>query len=270
MEIANLSDGSGYCRSKIKKRDNYMKAVFLGTNGWFDSETGSTLCTLLQSADYDIVFDAGNGFFRLDKYIDGTKPVYLFLSHFHMDHIIGLHGLSKINCSSGLYIAGQAGTRAVIDQLVRRPFTVPFRELKYKAEVLEFPLDISRIPFKVEFLPLVHSDPCLGYRINLDGRIVASCIDTGYCENAVELGRNSDLLIAECSFLPGHEDNDWPHLNPETAARIAMESGTKRLALTHFDASRYLTAEKRKESEYVVQKIFSCSFAAADLMEIEI
>lgn len=247
-----------------------MNAIFLGTNGWFETETGNTLCTLIKTDNYNIVFDAGSGFFKIDRYLDAAKPVYLFLSHFHMDHISGLHGLSKIKCPEGLYIIGQKGTRDVIRHLVDKPFTVPLSELKYRTEILELPAEIEKIPFEIDFLPLLHSDPCLGYRITADGLTVAFCTDTGYCENAVRLGRNSDLLITECAFLPGEENEEWPHLNPETAARIAVEAEAKKLVLTHFDASRYLTSGMRKIAEETAQCVFLNSAAASDLMDIEI
>ena len=72
-----------------------MKIIFLGTNGWYDSATGNTVCTLIQTRKYDIVLDAGYGLAKLDKYCDGTKPVFILLSHFHLDHIAGLHTLVK-------------------------------------------------------------------------------------------------------------------------------------------------------------------------------
>lgn len=247
-----------------------MKIIFLGTNGWFETETGNTLCVLIRSRGYDIVLDAGSGFFRLDSYIDGTKPVYLLLSHFHMDHITGLHGLSKINCGRGLAIIGQTGTREVINMLVNRPFTVPLDRLQYKTEILELPSDHARVPFGLEFLPMTHSDPCLGYRVTADGKSVAFCTDTGYCENAVSLGRNSDLLITECAFRPGESNDAWPHLNPETAARIALEAGASKLVLAHFDAARYHTRADREIAENKARKIFPGTIAAHDLMELEI
>jgi len=43
--------------NKVKK----MKIHFLGTNGWFDSETGGTPCTLIDSEEAYIVLDAGSG-----------------------------------------------------------------------------------------------------------------------------------------------------------------------------------------------------------------
>jgi len=248
----------------------WMKLIFAGTNGWFDTVTGNTLCVLLKTGDYDIIFDAGSGFFRLDRFIDGTKPVYLFLSHFHMDHITGLHGLSRINCACGLTIAGQEGTTGTMNTIVNRPFTKPLGDLRYRTEVLELPRDLGLIPFSVETLPLKHSDPCLGYRIGIDGRIVAFCTDTGYCENAVRLSRGADILVSECSLLPGEESDVWPHLNPELAARIALEAGVKKLVLAHFNAARYTSPEQRKNAETVARSVFHDTFAAFDLMEIEL
>jgi ribonuclease BN (tRNA processing enzyme) len=32
-----------------------MKIVFLGTNGWYDTSTGNTICTLLKTAVGDIL-----------------------------------------------------------------------------------------------------------------------------------------------------------------------------------------------------------------------
>lgn len=247
-----------------------MRIIFLGTNGWFETATGNTLCVLIKTSQCDIVLDAGSGFFRLDKYIDGTKPVYLLLSHFHMDHISGLHGLSKISCGKGLTIIGQEGTRKVINTLVSRPFTVPLDRLGYNTEIIELPAEQRQIPFDLQYLPMLHSDPCLGYRITADGRTIAFCTDTGYCENAVKLAKEADLLITECAFKPGESNPEWPHLNPETAAKIAVESGAKRLALAHFDAARYLTMDERTEAEKVAREVFPASFAASDLMELEI
>ena len=63
-----------------------MKIHFLGTNGWHTTETGDTLCTLIETENEYIVLDAGNAIRKLDKFED--KPVFLFLSHFHIDHFL--------------------------------------------------------------------------------------------------------------------------------------------------------------------------------------
>jgi len=114
-----------------------MEIIFLGTNGWYDSDTGNTICTLINSEKYHIILDAGNGISKADQYIDDDLPVYLFLSHFHLDHIEGLHILNKFHFSQGLKIFGQKGTREVLNTIVNDPFTVPLEKLPYPVEVGE-------------------------------------------------------------------------------------------------------------------------------------
>jgi ribonuclease BN (tRNA processing enzyme) len=249
-----------------------MKAIFLGTNGWYDTETGNTICTLVSSRDYDIILDAGNGFHKVDRHISGNsrKPVYLFISHFHLDHIIGLHILNKFKFPQGLTICGPAGTREILGTFVNSPFTVSFSQLPFAVNICELPEEHGKVPFSVEARELLHSTLTLGYRIETEGKIITYCPDTGYCENAVTLSKRADLLIAECAYKNGQFSESWPHLNPETAAAIAGEAEAKRLALVHFDAETYKTIADRKEAERAAQKIFKNTFVATDDMAIEV
>lgn len=247
-----------------------MKVTFLGTNGWYDTETGNTICTLIQAEHFDILLDAGNGIRRVEGLVDGRKPVYLFLSHFHVDHIEGLHILTKFRFPEGLTLCGPAGSHAVLGTFINVPFTVPLAELPYPARLIEMPEESATLPFPVTALPLRHASLTLGYRIEIDGRTIAYCPDTGYCENAVTLARSADLLITECAYKQGQANESWPHLNPETAARIACESGTKRLVLTHFDAGIYQSLPERRESEAVATRIFPATTAGMDGLQIDL
>ncbi len=247
-----------------------IKTVFMGTSGWFDSASGNTISILVETDDYLVILDAGSGLHKLDRYTDGEKPVYLFLSHFHLDHISGLHFLNKFDLKAGLVIFGQEGTREVLGRFMTQPFTIPPHELRYKAAIAEVPHEIDLLPFKASVLPLLHSSPTLGMRLEIGKRIISYCPDTGYCENAVKLSENADLLIAECAYKPGQINENWPHLNPESAARIATESGAGRLVLVHFDAFNYPDPESRREAEQVARKIFPETSASHDDMIITI
>jgi len=248
----------------------YMKVTFLGTNGWYDTVTGNTCSVLVQSEKFDIIFDAGNGIAKADRYITQEKPVYLFLSHFHLDHIAGLHTLVKFKFRKGLTICGQPGTKEVLDSFVREPFTVPFAKLPYQVNFLELSEGEHPVPFQTECRWLVHPVPCFGYRLVIDNKTITYCTDTGFCRNAIILARNADLLITECGLLPGEQSPEWPHLNPENAIRIAQESDAKRLALMHFGAEVYKTQHDRA----MVKKQFEPSFpglvVASDDLCIEI
>lgn len=249
-----------------------MKVIFLGTNGWYDTRTGNTICVLLRAADYEIVLDAGSGFYKLDRYIlaQGSKPVYLFLSHFHLDHVIGLHTMDKFKFARGLTICGIPGTRSVLKPLLNAPFTAPLSKVPYPVTFCELPADRKRIPFPIKTRLLKHSTVTQGYRLVIDGKTVSYVPDTGYCRNATLLSKGADLLIAECAFKSGQASRAWPHLNPETAARIAKEARVKKLLLVHFDARLYLSQAERKIAEKAARKIFKNTLAAKDGLQIEI
>jgi ribonuclease BN (tRNA processing enzyme) len=247
-----------------------MKVTFLGTNGWYDTPTGNTCSILIQAKEYDIFLDAGNGLAKADRYITQDKPACLFISHFHIDHIAGLHTLVKFRFSRGLTIYGQAGTTSVLNTIVAEPFTVPFAEIPFPVSIEELEPGRHAVPFTVESLPLVHPVPCFGYRLSLDGKVITYCTDTGYCDNAVLLGRDSDLLITECGLKPGEESPGWPHLNPESAIRIAREAHAKRLALTHFGAEVYRTLDDRTAIQEQFRTEWPGLIVATDDLTIEI
>jgi len=233
-----------------------MQVTFLGTNGWYDTLTGNTCSALVQSAAYDIILDAGNGIAKADQYISQEKPVILFISHLHLDHIAGLHTLVKFRFKKGLTIVGQPGITEALHRIVCEPYTVPFADLPYEVTITELNEGRHALPFAVECLPLVHPAPCFGYRLELDGKVITYCTDTGVCDNAITLARDADLLITECGLKPGKSSPDWPHLNPEDAIHIAQKSHARRLALMHFGAEVYKTLDERRE----LQKKFLASF----------
>ena len=245
------------------------QVVFLGTNGWYDTAaTGNAVCALVRTRRWDIVLDAGNGLYKLDRYVEGKKPVFLLLSHFHIDHIAGLHVLAKFRLAAGLTICGGKGARRHLGRFVNRPFSVPLDKLPYPVKVLELPADRASLPFRADSLPLVHADPVLGYRLELDGKVLSYITDTGPCPNALALARGADLLITECANLPGEFNPRWPHFSPETSAKLAVDSGAKSLVMTHFSAARYPANVKRALALRHARKLFPAAKAAVDGMKV--
>ncbi len=249
-----------------------MKITLLGTNGWFDTPTGSTPCVLLQTEQFDIIFDAGYGFSKVDQRVDGSKPVYLFISHFHLDHLIGLHTLPKSNFKRGLFIFSLPGATQALDELLAPPYSIPLSNHRFPVSVHELS-NGSRpdLPFRLTALPLVHSGPCLGYRLRIEGKVITYCTDTGYCKNAITLARNADLFMTECSLAPGEEAHPgWPHLGPADAAQIALDAQARRLVLIHFDPTQYPTLSARDGAEREARRIFAESYAGKDGMEFDL
>jgi len=244
-----------------------MKIVFLGTNGWYSTTTGLTPCVFIDSKDFYLILDAGEGVHKLDRYITNEeKPIYMFLSHFHLEHIHGLHILSKFSFKQGMKIFGKGGTKKMTETIMKQPFTMPINELPFKVEVEEFAEGVYEKPLKFSCRLLPHPDPSMGYRFEIEGKIVAYCTDTGVNENLLELAKDADVLIAECAHLPKQISDSWPHLNPEEAAKAAKEANVKKLILMHFAANNYESIEDRKRAEEIAKTVFKNTVAALDDM----
>lgn len=246
-----------------------MEVVFLGTNGWYSTDLGNTQCVLVDSKESFIILDAGDGLFKLDRYIETEKPINLFLSHLHLDHIIGLHTISKFKFTQPINIYGYKGTKDGL-KIIRHPYSVPFIDLPLKIKIHELEEGKHHRPFPFTCRLLSHSDPCLGYSLELEDKIITYCVDTGICENLYKLAENADLLMAECSFKSGQDEWRWHHLKPEDAAKVAKQAGVKKLALTHFDASAFKTVQDRRDAEAVAKRIFHETTAAFDGLELKI
>jgi len=246
-----------------------MKITFLGTNGWYDTETGNTTCILIETRKEFIILDAGNGIYKIDRHIQKKKPIYLFLSHLHLDHIIGLHTLVRFNFSQGISLYCPRGTRKHLTRIINRPYTVPFGRLKTKVKLHE--LNTAKLPSPVtEIRKLKHPVTCYGFKFILEDKIVSYCPDTGLCDDLYRLARGADIFITECSAKPGEKDKKWPHLDAKQAARVAKASGISKLVLVHFNPHLYPTLDERKKAVIQAKKIFRNTFAAIDNMEIEI
>ncbi len=246
-----------------------MKVTFLGTNGWYSTGLGNTSCTLIESEKHYVVFDAGDGIHNLDRHIKMEKPIYLFLSHLHFDHIIGFHLFNKFKFKQTVRVYGLKGTRDGL-QIMRHPYTVPFGDLPFPVEIHELEEGSYDLPLPFTCRLLIHADPCLGYRLKVDNRVIAYCTDTGVCDGLRDLARDVDLLVVECSLKPGQKSAEWAHLNPIEAATVAKEAGAKQLVLTHFEANNYRDLKDRREAETAAKRIFSKTIAAYDGFEVQL
>lgn len=251
-----------------------MKIVFLGTNGWYSTSTGDTPCILIDSKDHYVVFDAGNGIYKLDQYIKEDKPISMFISHFHLDHVSGLHTLNKFNFKQGIDVYVGKDRAQDFETLVNPPFTIGYKPkpenvytLKTEIRLYELSEETQHIPFKAIAIQQHHAYGGHGFRIELEGKTIAYTGDSGFTDASQTLSKDVDLLICECANKKTMQPDNWGHFDPIQAATLAKQAHVKQLILNHFGAHLYTSLDDRKWAEKEAQKIFPRTLATTDGME---
>lgn len=219
-----------------------MKIIILGSGSGVPSLTRGAPGLAIKIDKQVLLFDSGSGTLNrlLRAKIDYRKLDYIFYSHFHPDHVAELVPLlfaCKYHSeprTKPLKIIGPKGLKDLYYGLLN-VYGEWIRPEKYTVKLIEPRNRKYRGKgWTVKTKPMVHSKSSLGYRLEEteSGRTVVYSGDTDYCKAIIELSRNADILILECSFPEKYKV--WGHLTPQLAGKVAKESGCKRLVLTHF------------------------------------
>lgn len=99
------------------------------------------------------------------------------------------------------------------------------------------------------------------------GQSFAFIMDTRICGAAVDLARNADMVVAECTYLSERRElaARYGHLTAADAATIAQKANARLLVLTHYSQRYPDTGPLLEEA----QAIFPNTVAAADLATIK-
>lgn len=216
---------------------------------------GNTSCVEVRCGDNRLVFDAGSGLRVLGLALaDEPEPtdVDLFLSHCHIDHLIGLPFFvpafikgNRLRIWAGnLKAAG--GVQETVRKLMSYPlFPIEIEAAQGKIEFNDFEPGAVLTPrpgIKVMTTPLNHPGGATGYRVEYGGRAMAYITDTelnaGEVDPALlELARDASLVIIDTTYtddeLPEHVG--WGHSSWQQAVRLANEAGVGKLFLFHHD-----------------------------------
>lgn len=253
-----------------------MKIIFLGTNGWYSSQTGDTASILIDAKDQYIVLDAGNGIYKLDQFITLDKPIALFISHFHIDHISGLHVLNKFNFKLGIDVYVGKKRKRDFETIVNPPFTVGYKPKPENIVNLKTPIRLTEIDklqqsqFKATAVKQHHAYVDHGFILEIENKKIAYTGDCGFTDSANQLAKDADLLICECSNKQTTTPDIWGHLDPVKAATLAKKAQVKQLILTHFGAHLYTSLNDRLWAQNEAKKIFPQTIAATDGFAFEL
>lgn len=240
---------------------------------------GNTSCVEVETAGRRLIFDAGTGIIPLGKLIgadgDARVPSFIFLSHTHIDHVVGLCFFEPLlNPKNRSFIFGP-GTSSNplahrLGQLTHGSlFPVSLKEFKGKkkiyslrgGEVIRFPSG-SREPIvrravvvpadtPSDLIITTHKSPghprdgVMLYRVSYGGKVLVYATDVeqiaGSYPDIIDFASGADLLIHDAQYF--HDEyhskhkskKGWGHSTIEMAAEVARKAKVKRLVLFHHD-----------------------------------
>lgn len=214
-----------------------MKIILLGTNGYHPNNRRHTSCIMLP--EVGVVLDAGTGMFRVREHLQ-TSRIDIFVTHAHLDHVVGLTYIFDLLHESKLkhaVVHGAADKLAAIENHLFAELLFPVKP-PLEMEPLAGSFDLPEQGKLIHF-PLVHPGGSLGYRLDWQGRSMAYVTDTTAVADAdyVEQIHGVDLLIHECNFPDGLEEfaAKTGHSCTSAVAQVARSADVGRLVLVHLN-----------------------------------
>ena len=100
------------------------------------------------------------------------------------------------------------------------------------------------------------------------GKKISYIVDTEMCNNAIELAKDSDVLICESTYSSklANKAREFKHMTSKDAAMIANQANVKKLILTHFSQRYKNTLEIQEDA----QTYFDNVICAEDFMKISL
>jgi ribonuclease BN (tRNA processing enzyme) len=215
-----------------------VELTVLGSQGTWPGAGGENCGYLVTHDGFHLWLDAGTGTFaRLQQVIPVDDVGAMVITHGHPDHFVDMiptfyarhyGGLGE----PGLPLWSPGGFTDIAARLVSEDGRNVMAEA-YSFETAR-PGDVFELgPFRITPFEMVHIGVLsLGYRIESEGKVLAYSGDTGLCDAAVELGRDSDLYLCEATYQNGSKLFPF-HLSASQAGEVATTAGTRHLVLTH-------------------------------------
>ncbi len=245
-----------------------MRLVLLGTTGYHPNDRRQTLCLLIP--EYGVMLDAGTATYRAGRYLK-TSRLDIFLSHAHLDHVVGLtylFNVMHVHPLEQVCVYGLADKLVAIEEHLFFPALFPAKPpCRFVPLAEEVALQGSG---RLTSFPLAHEGGSVGFRLDWPGHSMAYVTDTTASPDAAYVAkiRGVDLLVHECYFSDAQAE--WAaktgHSHTTPVAQVAREAGVGRLVLVHLNP---LALDADPIGLEVARAIFPRTDLGEDLMELE-
>lgn len=181
-----------------------MTIYILGAAGWIPG-ANETSCIMVENKGKLFILDAGTGMSNIRKYmavLAKYDTVHLLLSHYHLDHMIGLIYFDPFIREKNLRVYGPGRmaypetTEYYLHALLRKEFfSRSIDTFSKDVRIMDFPAETFFISdTKITVTGQTHSAP--SFRIAIDDKLIYAT-DTVFKADAWK-GVSADVLFHEC------------------------------------------------------------------------
>ena len=221
---------------------------------------GNTTSVEIADGDTRLIFDAGSGIRPLgvDVFEKGPNEIFIFLTHFHWDHIQGFPFFAPLyDPDDTIRVIGPKQKDIDVQNLFAGQmgpiyFPVPFSVVAAQMEfqhLNERGYEVGDI--SMEVIRVRHPSFVIGYRVKVGGKVVCFIPDNeiegamyetepGFERRIVDFVGDADLLIHDSMYTDEEYPSrtGWGHSTFEQSLRLAKEGGVKELLFFHHDPTR--------------------------------
>lgn len=221
---------------------------------------GDTSCYLVEDRNGScVIVDAGSGLRRADLLLrerGDLRPVLMLLTHYHLDHLVGLPQFSLLyNPEAIVEIAAPHGSHdvmSVLNRLIAEPFwPVTLGSMKARIRFTDLPADGGRGRvhggLSYHWCPVHHPGACMAYRFDEEatGQSIVIATDVEWAaasaaEKSIFLALCSKPTPADVLVFDGHiipeqysQYKGWGHSRWTDCVDIVKKTGVRRLLVTH-------------------------------------
>lgn len=236
---------------------------------------GNTSCISVECGEDLVVFDAGSGLQQLGAHLGAHKRIDLFLSHMHIDHLMGLFVFAPLHdAGTELHLYGEARGGISFQQQLKTLIGPPYWPLSlesFKARIILHETEPDRqivLPGgeTVRTMRGNHPNTSLMYRLESLTRSVVYTLDCELTDTLrpelIRFCRDADVLVWDASFT--HEDlakcPGWGHSSWEQGVGLRREARAKQVLMCHY-SQNYTDSFLKSQEALAVQSDPSVCFA---------
>lgn len=249
----------------------------------FERIGGHTSCVSVRvNQDQLIIFDAGSGLYDLGVELTSACPekIHLFISHPHLDHIMGLPFFAPLwdkKCNINAY-AQNNNAEATIQGILLSPPLFPITANSSNSNLVYHNIapnqTIQVESSLITTIALKHPGGSIGYKLDTQGHVICYITDVEHepeylDQEIINFVKGCDLLIYDSAYTEEEyaQKRGWGHSTHIRAAEIAKAAGVKKLALFHQDPSHDDNISDQVERE--AQAIFPETIAAYQGLKLQ-